>query len=295
MKLFSVIRLCRPGQWVKNLFVFMPLFFSGKLLCAQLVLQTAVSFVAFCLAASAIYCLNDLKDAEYDRSHSLKRLRPVAAGEIGAKTCKGLTVMLSAAALVLTAFLLRGNEALYSTVIIAIYIILNIAYCFKLKQVPIVDVTVISLGFVLRVCIGGTSTGITLSPWIIIMTFQLALFLALSKRRDDLLIFQTTGKQMRHNIDKYNLAFMNQAITMVGTMMLVSYIIYTVSPDVVGRLHSKLVYTTSLFVLLGLLRYMQLATVFSKTGSPTKVLMHDRFLQICVIGWFLLFAIIIYC
>ena len=126
------------------------------------------------------------------------------------------------------------------------------------------------------------------------MTFLLALFLALSKRRDDLLIFQATGKQMRRNIDKYNLIFMNQAITMVGTVMLVSYIIYTVSPDVIERFHSGFVYTTSIFVLLGLLRYMQLAIVFSKTGSPTKVLFHDRFIQVCVIGWTLLFAIIIY-
>lgn len=153
---------------------------------------------------------------------------------------------------------------------------------------------VISTGFVLRVGIGGTSTGILLSPWIIIMTFLLALFLALSKRRDDILIFQTTGKRMRQNIDNYNINFMNQAITMVGTVMLVSYIIYTVSPDVIERFRSDLVYTTSIFVLLGLLRYMQLAIVFSKTGSPTKVLLHDRFIQFCVIGWILLFAIIIY-
>lgn len=232
-------------------------------------------------------------DADFDRTHPVKCLRPVASGEVGKAICISLTIFLSTLSIVLL-LLLPETYALSSILIILIYLTLNLAYCLGLKKIALIDVAVISLGFVLRVMIGGVSTGISLSPWIIIMTFLLALFLALSKRREDILIFQSTGKQMRRNIDKYNLMFMNQAITMVGTVMLVSYIIYTVSPDVIRRFNSDFVYTTSIFVLLGLLRYMQLAIVFDKTGSPTNVLFRDRFIQICVIGWIALFVAIIY-
>lgn len=294
MSLKSIITLCRPGQWVKNLFVFTPLFFSGNLLAFTSEIHAVVAFISFCLASSAIYCLNDLKDVSYDRQHPVKRFRPVAAGEISTMQCIVIMLILAVISLVLPALLLKGEEALQSCLIIAGYIILNIAYCFRLKQIAIVDVSVISIGFVLRVGIGGTATGIELSPWIIIMTFLLALFLALSKRRDDILIYEATGERMRRNVEKYNLIFINQASTMVATVMLVSYIIYTVSPDVIGRFRSSYVYTTSIFVLLGLLRYMQLAIVYAKTGSPTKVLFHDRFIQLCVIGWLILFSIIIY-
>lgn len=294
MNLYSIVRLCRPGQWIKNVFVFLPLFFSGNLLCIGMIMKSCVAFAAFCMASSAIYCLNDLKDADYDRSHPVKRFRPVASGEIGKNTCVILFILLSAIALVLPLFCLPSEDAQPSVFIISLYLILNISYCLWLKNISLIDVIVISFGFVLRVGIGGTSTGITPSHWIIIMTFLLALFLALSKRRDDILIFKETGSQMRSNVDKYSIDFMNQAITMVGTVMLVSYIMYTVSAEVMERFHSKFVYSTSLFVLVGLLRYMQLAIVFSKTGSPTKVLMHDRLIQICVIGWVTMFVIIIY-
>lgn len=293
--LLSIIKLCRPSQWIKNLFIYLPLFFSGNILNLKLFYHCSLAFAAFCLASSAIYCLNDLMDADYDRLHPIKRLRPVASGEVGRSLCILITIILSFGALAIPLFLLKEEASLYSLLMVGAYIILNIGYCLKLKQEAIIDVVIISLGFVLRVGIGGTSTGISLSPWIIIMTFLLALFLALSKRRNDILIFESTGKQMRKNIEKYNLDFLNQATTMVGTVMLVSYIIYTVSPDVIERFHSDYVFATSIFVLLGLLRYMQLALVFSKTGSPTKVLLKDRFIQICIAGWILLFFLIIYC
>lgn len=126
------------------------------------------------------------------------------------------------------------------------------------------------------------------------MTFLLALFLSLSKRRDDILLYNRTGKKMRHNIDRYNLDFMSQATTLVATVMLVSYIMYTVSPEVVARFSSNLVYITSLFVLIGLLRYIQLAVVFTSSGSPTRILIHDRFVQASLLGWVVTFALIIY-
>lgn len=294
MNMLSILKLCRPGQWIKNVFVFLPLFFSGNLLSRDIALHSCIAFVAFCLASSSIYCLNDLRDAEYDRLHPVKRFRPVASGAVGKMTCLMLFFILAICSVILPLFILPFYAAVSTAIVIALYLILNVGYCYWLKKIAVIDVMIISLGFVLRVLSGATSTSITPSHWIIIMTFLLALFLALSKRRDDIMIFNQTGQQMRSNVEKYNLNFMNQAITMVGTVMLVSYIMYTVSAEVMERFHCGYVYATALFVLLGLLRYMQLTIVFSRTGSPTKVLKHDRLIQMCVIGWILMFAFIIY-
>ncbi len=294
MSLFRpVIQLCRPKQWVKNLFVLLPLFFSGNMFNTPLLAESLVAMLSFCLASSAIYCLNDLMDVESDRLHPRKRFRPVASGAISKPTCLIMMALLLTMAEAML-LLLPHDRSVLSIIVLTAYIILNLAYCLKLKRIALIDVVIISLGFVLRVAIGGTATGIYISHWIIMMTFLLALFLSLSKRRDDIVIYNNTGEMMRRNITRYNLEFMSQATTLVSTIMLVSYIMYTVSPEVTARFGSNLIYITSIFVLSGLLRYIQLTVVDARTGSPTRVLLHDRFIQLCVIGWILTFAAIIY-
>ena len=171
---------------------------------------------------------------------------------------------------------------------------MNIFYCVKLKQIALVDVFIIAIGFVLRVILGGVVNEIELSQWIVLMTFLLALFLAFAKRRDDVVLYQETGVLPRKNVNRYNLDFMNQAISIVGTITLVAYIMYTVSDEVMSRLGSRYIYFTTIFVLAGILRYMQLTIVDVKSGSPTKVLMKDKFVQLCIIGWVLAFLILIY-
>ncbi|MDE6294864.1 MAG: decaprenyl-phosphate phosphoribosyltransferase [Muribaculaceae bacterium] len=289
-----VIKLLRPQQWLKNLFVFMPLFFSGNMLHIVPALASVIAFLSFSAAASAIYALNDLIDVEADRLHPTKRFRPIAAGLISPVTAIATLVILAAVAIALP-MMLPQPAALYTIIIIGAYLILNIAYTLWLKQFALIDIFIIALGFVLRVAAGGAAALIPVSHWIIIMTFLLALFLALCKRRDDISLYRNEGKKMRRNIDKYNLSYINQAITMVATIMLVSYIMYTLSPEVEARFGTNLVYVTSIFVLAGLLRYMQLATVYDRTGSPTRILLHDRFIQITVLAWLLTFAAIIYC
>lgn len=293
MKISSVIKLCRPKQWVKNVFVFLPLFFSGKITNIALLGYALVAFASFCLVSSAIYCLNDWRDVEADRQHPVKCKRPVASGEVSKGSAFCLTAVLFISSVALCG-LLPYKIFLCTGGVIAAYFILNVAYCLRLKRIALVDVLVVSAGFVLRVAAGGTATGILVSHWIVLMTFLLALFLALAKRRDDILIFNSTGKKMRHNIDSYNIDFINSAMTIVCTVTLICYIMYTVSPDVEQRFGTNLVYLTSLFVLAGILRYLQLTVVFSKTGSPTKVLFRDRFVQLCVVGWIVTFAFIIY-
>ena len=174
------------------------------------------------------------------------------------------------------------------------YRILNIAYCIRLKQIALVDVFIISVGFVLRVILGGLVINVILSQWIIIMTFLLALFLAFAKRRDDVVIYTGTGLKPRKNVNRYNLDFMNLAITIVATITLVSYIMYTTSYDVIERTGTSYLYITSIFVLLGILRYLQVTLVDIKSASPTNVLLKDRFIQFCIACWILSFFVIIY-
>ena len=171
---------------------------------------------------------------------------------------------------------------------------LNIFYCIIFKKIPIIDVLIISIGFVLRVLFGGYATNIHLTEWIIILTFLSALFLAFAKRRDDVVLYNKTGVTLRENTTRYNIEFMNQAITIVATITIVAYIMYTVSPTVIENFNNQKVYLTAFFVLAGILRYLQLTIVDSKSGSPTKILYSDVFIQLCVVGWGVSFLLIIY-
>ena len=178
--------------------------------------------------------------------------------------------------------------------VLVFYVTLNLAYTVRLKHVAVLDVAIIALGFVLRLFVGSFVTGVPLSMWIVVMTFLLALFLALAKRRDDVLIYLETGQKMRKVVDGYNLKFLDSAMVMMASVVIVSYTLYTISVDVISRLHSEYLYLTVIFVILGIMRYMQIAFVEEDSGSPTRVMLKDRFLLIVVIGWLATFFWIIY-
>ena len=290
----NIVLLLRPQQWVKNGFVFLPLFFNGQLFDADALLSTFMAFVAFCFAAAGIYCMNDIVDAEADRRHPKKCSRPIASGAIS--TALGWALAAICLAVSFITILFVGDSWTNVDIVIGIYFVMNIAYCLRLKQIAIVDVFIISIGVVLRIFVGGFATGIFISHWIVLMTFLLALFLALAKRRDDVAIYEQTGVLPRKNVAAYNLDFMNQAIGIVAAITMVCYIMYTVSPDVVARFEGggKYLYLTSIFVLAGIIRYLQITIVNLSSGSPTKVLIHNRFLQICLACWIVSFLIIIY-
>lgn len=293
------ILLIRPKQWIKNTFVLIPLFFAGRLNHLSDVLSSLVAMFAFCLVASSIYCFNDLVDVEADRRHPSKCRRPVASGAVSfTEACllMGVMALLSALTLLLGSHLgyLDRLPLLHLSAVIGGYWLLNLAYCAKLKQYAIVDVCIVSFGFVLRIFAGGVAIGVILSHWLVLMTFLLTLFLSFAKRRDDVLRMKQTGEAPRTNTIRYNLTFINQAITITAAVTLVCYIMYTVSPEVVSRFRTGYLYVTSFFVLLGLLRYIQVAVVDEKSGDPTKVMLRDRFMQVVVLLWALSFAVIIY-
>lgn len=288
----NLIRLIRPHQWVKNLVVLLPVFFGGALLHIESVYAGLVTALCFSFAASSIYCLNDIVDVKDDRQHPVKCHRPMASGAIS--ITQGYTLMFLMFVLSMLSTFLLCQSQLETASVILFYWLLNIAYCLKLKQYAIIDVCVVSFGFVLRILAGGYATGIHLSKWIVLMTFLLMLFLSFAKRRDDVVRMNETGHAPRQNTIRYNLTFINQAITITSSVTLVCYIMYTVSPETIQNFHTDYLYLTSVFVLVGLLRYIQIAVVDKRSGDPTKVMLHDRFMQFVVLAFGLAFLFIIY-
>jgi len=288
MKLY--FKLLRVSHWVKNLFIFLPLFFSGNILTdVKGFLQVSLGFVLFSLIASSIYMINDLKDIESDRLHPEKKNRPFASGKVPVKT-----------GILLSSLLFMGSITgayyinLYFAGVLAFYFAMNIAYSMGLKHVAIIDITIIAIGFLLRVIAGGLLAEVFISHWIIIVTFLLALFLGLAKRRDDVLLFKESGQKMRKSVDGYNLEFINASMVIMAAVVIVAYIMYTISEEVVQRFHTRYLYATGLFVILGIIRYLQITFVQNKSGNPTKILLNDRFIQLVLIGWIVTFFLIIY-
>ena len=287
------IRLLRPLQWIKNVFVFAPIFFSNHLLETAYLLPAIVLFASFCMISSSIYCFNDVRDVEADRLHPKKCNRPIASGKVSIKGGYVMMILCLVAAFVLLLFTGSVNTP-YLYIIIGGYWLMNVAYCIKLKQIAILDVSIIAIGFVIRVFAGGLVVDIWVSHWLVMMTFLVTLFMALSKRNDDYRIYEQTGIKPRVSITGYNKTFINEATAIVASVTLVSYIMYTMSEEVIVRLGTRYVYLTSGWVLAGLLRYLQNMIVFGLSGSPTKTIVKDHFVQLCILGWILSFFAIIY-
>lgn len=288
----NYIKLIRPQQWIKNLVVFMPIFFAGQLFNFQAMTAGFFTMLSFCFVASSIYCLNDIIDVEDDRRHPIKCKRPFASGAVSIK--QGYAFMGIMFVLSLITLLFLPGERVKTGGIIVFYWLLNVAYCLKLKQYAIIDVCIVAFGFVLRVLAGGWATDIALSKWIVLMTFLIMLFLSFAKRRDDVIRMNETGRAPRQNTSRYNIDFINQAITITASVTLVCYIMYTMDSDTIAHFKTDNLYLTSIFVLIGLLRYIQLAVVDKKSGDPTKVMLKDRVTQAIIALFGLTFLLIIY-
>lgn len=285
----DVLYMLRPHQYLKNLFIFAPVLFAARVTEAQLLLTSLAAFACFSLTASGVYVFNDLRDREADREHPKKRNRPIASGAVSPGLAAGLTAGLLAAGLGLCLVLLP----LPCTAWILVYIALNLLYSLHLEHVPLLDVSIIALGFVLRLFVGSAATSIELSAWIILTTFLLALFLALAKRRDDEIIFLETGKRMRQAGAGYNLEFINVSLGIMAAVVVVAYTMYTLTPTVAGHFGTDKIYLSVIFVVLGILRYLQLTFVYKDSGSPTRIVLKDRFLQAVILCWGAFFVAVV--
>ncbi len=288
------LKLLRVEQWVKNAFVFLPLFFSGNFLHPELLLRSFFAFFTFSFAASTIYIINDYVDIESDQKHPEKKKRPLASGAISKSSARIILVFLLiiTIAMIFAAQLYFHQNLWKFAVIIAFYFVMNLAYTFKLKHIAIIDVTIIAIGFVLRVLAGGYATGIPISQWAILLTFVLALVLAIGKRRGELINAQISGKT-RKALDGYNIQFADIALSISVTLAIVSYLMFTITPEVQSRFGPKVFYTV-IFVVFAFFRYLQQTLVYNKTESPTKIVYKDRYIQVTLLLWLTTFLLIIY-
>lgn len=288
------LKLLRIEQWVKNFFVFAPLFFSGNITNLDLLIKSIFAFVVFSLAASSIYIINDYSDIESDKKHPEKKNRPLASGAISKSGAVGILFFVIAIGVGLIFFgeqYFHQNFWKFATIII-FYFLMNIAYTFKLKHVAIVDVCIIAIGFVLRVLAGGYATGIFISQWAILLTFVLALVLAIGKRRGELINAQISGRT-RKALDGYNVQFADIALSISCALAIVCYLMFTLSPEVQQRFHPRVFYTV-IFVVFAFLRYLQQTLVYNKTESPTKIIYKDRYIQGTLVLWLIAFLLQIY-
>lgn len=285
----SIIHVIRVRQWIKNLFLFIPSFFAGHLFKLDELIMVGIGAVAFSLVASSVYVLNDYRDRFVDRLHPTKRYRPIASGEIGTTTAWILIVALAVAGLAIAAVL----EMTFFYILVT-YFALNMAYSFGLKNIPIVDLFIVSLGFLLRIYSGGVIADLPISHWLSIMILLLALFLIIARRRDDILLHAKNGGVIRKSTQAYNLDFINSCITLLSAVVIVAYIMYTVSPEVTERFNSDYLFVTTIFVIAGVMRYLQIIFVENKSGSPTRIFVKDKFILVTIAGWILSFYLIIY-
>lgn len=285
----DLLWLMRPAQWSKNAVVFAALIFSKHLFDAQALVSVLAAFAVFCLMASGAYVMNDVRDCERDRQHPLKRLRPLPAGRVDRRTAVVLSAGLMIAG-VGSALALGGAFALLAL----LYLALQFAYTYWLKEVVILDVMAIAAGFVIRAGAGGVVIDVPVSPWLIICTFLLMLFLGFSKRRHELTLLEHRATDHRASLREYSPYFLDQMISVVTASTVVAYAIYTVSPEVREKLGTERLYLTIPFVLFGIFRYLYLVHQRDEGGNPTQLLLSDRPLLADVVLWVLAVALLLY-
>lgn len=283
------LKLLRPKDWAKNLFLFLPLFFGREFYNLGKLFLVALGFIAFSAIASSIYIINDYRDRDDDRKHPVKRNRPLASGAIAPSTALAIC-----GALLVIGFSLGWWIREKFLIVLGIYFLLNLAYSLGLKAISILDIIILAAGFVLRIKAGSVISFVPLSEWIIIMVFLLAIFMAIGKRRDDVLLKLSSGTDMRKSIKGYNLEFLNILLAFVCAVIVVAYLMYTMSPVTIAKTGSTRLYYTCIFVLAGIMRYLQIIYVSTDSGSPTRILYKDRFIQITLILWGISYILLLY-
>lgn len=284
VKFKSFILLLRPRQWIKNLFIFAALLFSRNIDKPPYILSAFYAFLCFCVTSSTVYIFNDICDIEKDRRHPEKRKRPLAAGIINRREALALMFILLPAAAVFS-FILNSSFGF----IVVIYLLNNLLYTLYLKNLVILDVMSIALGFILRVSGGAVVIGVEISTWLLLCTFLLALFLGFSKRRNELLILQEDARDHRMILEHYSLEFIDNMLSIVTASTVISYSLYTFYAS-----DSKYSMVTILFVLYGIFRYQYIVYKKRMGESPEEIVLTDKPLLIDILLWILTSIVILY-
>jgi 4-hydroxybenzoate polyprenyltransferase len=279
--------LIRPHHWVKNVFVAAPLFFAGEIFTPQLLLFILIGVICFCAVSSAIYVFNDFCDQDTDRHHPEKKLRPLASGSVSDNYAIALMIFLFLLGIALSILISKKFF-----LIVLLYTVINICYSLYLKNIPIIDIMIITFGFILRIEAGAAVINVAPSVWILTASGLLAVFLALAKRRDD--IQKGVYVEHRKSLAGYSIQFLDTAISMTLGSLLICYIIYTTDKLIIERLGSDRLYLTIPFVFAGIMRYLQIIFVEKRSGSPTKIILNDKFMIVTVLSWLISFCLIVY-
>jgi 4-hydroxybenzoate polyprenyltransferase len=290
MMIKNLLISMRPKQWVKNVFIFAPMIFSLHMFQLAFIKRSLLAFFLFSLLTGAIYIFNDILDREKDRQHPEKKERPIAAGHLSITSAGIFAVILLAGVLALSAVINR--EFFYISLF---YALLNIAYSLFLKSMVIIDIMVIALGFVLRVMVGAAVSQLVLYPWILISTFLLAMFLALIKRRQELLKMQNVNpeKVTRKTLLSYNVNMLDQMISISTATTLISYIMYVLSPDVQLKFHTTRLFYTVPFVIFGIFRYLFLSYAKGEGESPSEIIYTDLPFTLNIVLWVSVFILLV--
>lgn len=283
------LRALRPHQWVKNAFVFAALVFSRKLTDPAAVVDSLIVFAGFSAIASSIYLVNDVSDFERDRVHPKKRNRPIASGKVGRRTALIMALVLAPVGLGLGFWL---NVRTGST--LAAYGLMNLAYSFRLKHVVLLDVFIIAAGFLFRVSAGAFAIDVGISPWLLLCTFFVSLFLAMCKRRHEIESLGADAAEHRGILAEYSTRLIDQMISALAALTMMSYALYTIDPGVVAKLGTDALVLSLPLVLLGVFRYLYLVHRHDMGGSPTEVALTDRGVQVIVAAYLALTIVCIY-
>ncbi len=280
----ALVDLMRVKSWVKNGFLFLPLVFSLNLMQVSLVVQSLLAFVVFSLSCSFIYIINDWADAEKDTLHPRKKNRPIPSGRIPKNQALLIALLLLALAVVL--YYLAHLPLAFGSITL-VYIVLNLAYSFVLKSINIIEFFVVAINFVFRVLAGCYVISVNPTSWILVVSFFLALFLILIKRKSELVVLKDQAKEHRKVLQHYTVALLDKFIFIVATITVMAYLLYTMDTKVQSALHTDKMLYTSLFVVLGIFRFIQLSQSqeFEGEGDPTTLLFKDRFTQINLLLW----------
>jgi len=285
----DLIQSLRPAQWTKNFFVFAALVFAERALVFTLALRTAAAFAVFCLLSGALYVVNDLHDAAEDRRHPKKRHRPIAAGRISPRRAVLLAAVLGLGSL--SAAFALGLPFFAAA---AAYAVLQVAYTFKLKHVVILDIFIIAAGFVLRVAAGGLVIGVPISSWLLICMTLLALFVAMGKRRHEIVLLDAEAPDHRPILREYSAYLLDQMISVVTASTLIAYCLYTVSEETVRKFGTADLIFTVPFVLFGIFRYLYLVHKKGLGGSPEELVFQDKPLAASIALWIASVAVVLY-
>jgi len=285
----ALIEALRPRQWLKNGIVFAGLIFSQNAADLRMLLIAVGAFALFCALSSSVYLINDIGDVERDRRHPAKRLRPLASGRLATGAAWAAVPLLAALGLGLS-FALRWEFGLLALA----YYALNIGYTYSFKHVAIVDVMAIAVGFVIRAAAGAAAIGVEISPWLLVCTIFLALFLALSKRRHELLVLETGAADHRASLTHYSPYLLDQMIAVVTASTVISYCLYTMWAETVTKFGThNLVYTTP-FVIFGVFRYLYLVHQREEGGAPEKIPLSDGPMLVNLALWLATVALVLY-